>query len=137
MIDARRESSLMDTSGRPISEVLQDIVSNVQDILRSEVRLAKAEIREEAAAAKGPALMLGIGAVSAIFSALFLLLAAVYALSNVVPNWAAALIVGVVLAAVGSILVAAGAKRFEPGRRVHNVSEKLKENLEWAKPQIK
>ena len=35
------------TGARSISDVLQDILRNVQDTLRSEVRLAKAEIRQE------------------------------------------------------------------------------------------
>lgn len=127
----------MNASDRSVSEVLQDIVRNVQDILRSEIRLAKAEIREEINAAKPSALMIGIGAVSAIFSVLFILLTIVYALSNVVPNWAAALIVGVSLAAIASILLTMGLKRSKPNRAVHHVSERLKENMEWAKPQIK
>ena len=36
------------TGDRSVSDVLQDILRNVQEILRSEVRLAKAEIRQEA-----------------------------------------------------------------------------------------
>jgi uncharacterized membrane protein YqjE len=127
----------MNASDRPVSEVFQDIVRNVQDILRSEVRLAKAEIREEVAAAKTAGLMLAIGAVSAIFSMLFLLLTAMYALSYVVPNWAAALIVGAALATVATILLAAGLKRLKAGDHPRNVSERLKEDMEWAKPQIK
>ena len=37
----------MTTVNRPISAVLHDILGNVQDIVRSEVRLAKVELREE------------------------------------------------------------------------------------------
>ena len=32
---------------RSVSDVLQDILRNVQDMVRSEIRLAKVEIREE------------------------------------------------------------------------------------------
>ena len=32
---------------RSVSDVLQDIVRNLQDMVRSEIRLAKVEIREE------------------------------------------------------------------------------------------
>jgi hypothetical protein len=34
-------------NGRSMTEVLQDIVANIQEIFRSEFRLAKAEIHEE------------------------------------------------------------------------------------------
>jgi hypothetical protein len=39
----------MAAGDRSLSDVLQDIIRNVQEIVRSEVRLAKTEIREEAA----------------------------------------------------------------------------------------
>jgi putative superfamily III holin-X len=83
----------MPPSERSVSEVLQDIVGNIQDIVRSEVRLAKTEVGEELTKAKAASLAIGGGALSGIFSASFLLLAIVYALSRVVPDWAAALIV--------------------------------------------
>ena len=53
---------------RSIADVVQDIIRNVQEMLRSEVRLAKTEIRDEAGKAKSAGVMLGGGAVSAIFA---------------------------------------------------------------------
>ena len=85
----------MSAADRSFSDVLQSIVRNVQEIVRSEVRLAKTEIREEAVKAKSASLFLGAGAVMAIFAILFLLVTIVFALSLVMPSWAAALIVGV------------------------------------------
>jgi uncharacterized membrane protein YqjE len=118
--------------------VFQDILRNVQEILRSEVRLAKTEIREEAAKAKSSALMLGAGAVTAMFAMFFLLLTVVHALTLVMPSWAAALIVGGVLAGVACVILLAGTRRFKqihptPQRTV----ETLRENVEWAKQRAK
>ena len=48
---------------RSVSDVLQDILRNVQEILRSEVRLAKAEIRQEATQAASSALWVTVGVV--------------------------------------------------------------------------
>ena len=123
---------------RSLSEVFQDIVRNVQEIVRSEVRLAKTEILEEVAKAKSGTLMLGAGVIAALFATAFLLLMAVYALALVVPNWAAAFIVGGLLAAVASVMVAAGMRQLNavrptPARTV----ETIKENVEWAKQQTK
>ena len=42
----------MAAEDRSFSDVVQDILRNVQEIVRSEVRLAKTEIREEAVKAK-------------------------------------------------------------------------------------
>ncbi len=123
---------------RSFSDVLQDIVGNVQDIVRSELRLAKAEIREEATKAKASSVMLGAGALIGFFAILFLLLTVVSGLALVVPVWAANLIVGGVLAAVASVMFPAGVKLF---KQIHpapeHTIESMRENVEWAKQQAK
>jgi uncharacterized membrane protein YqjE len=128
----------MAAEDRSLSDVLQDVIRNVQEIVRSEVRLAKAEIREEAAKTKSATLLLGAGAVTAIFAILFLLLMIVHALALVMPSWAAALIVGAALAVVAGVTLPAGIRRFKlihptPERTV----ETIKENVEWAKQHTK
>jgi Flp pilus assembly protein TadB len=128
----------MATSDRSIAEVLQDILRNLQEIIRSEVRLVKTEAREEIGKAKSAGLLVGVGAVCGLFAAFFLLLTIVCALAIVLPYWAAALIVAVVLAIVASLVLNAGLKQF---KRVHPVPDKtiesVKENVEWAKQQTK
>jgi uncharacterized membrane protein YqjE len=123
---------------RSLTEVLQNIVRNVQEIVRAEVRLAKTEFLEEAAKAKSAGLFLGVGAAAAIFAALFLLLTIVYALTRVMPDWAAALTVGAALAILASVVLAAGVKRL---KEIHPTPERtietLKENVEWAKQHSK
>jgi len=123
---------------RSISDVVQDIISNIQEMLRSEVRLAKTEIRDEAVKAKAAGVLIGGGALSAIFAVFFLLLMAVYALTRVVPDWAAALIVAVFTAITAGLMLSAGMKRFKqvhptPERTVENI----KENVEWVKQRTK
>jgi uncharacterized membrane protein YqjE len=128
----------MAANDRSFSDVLQDIVRNIQDIVHLEFRLAKTEIQEEAVKAKPAAVLTGSGILCGLFAAFFLLLAIVYALAIVMPAWAAALIVGVVLFAVAGGVASAGLKRF---KHVHPAPDKtiesLKENLEWAKQQTK
>jgi len=123
---------------RTVTDVLQDIVGNVQEIIRAEFRLAKVETREKARKASGPATMLGVGALIGIYGLGFVLLAVVYALSHVVVAWLAALIVGVVLAITAAILVSAGKKAL---KRISPVPEKtvqtVKENVQWSKDQIR
>jgi uncharacterized membrane protein YqjE len=76
----------MHEADRSISSVLSDIVGNIQQIVRAEVRLAKAEVREEAVKAKRGVVLLGAGAVGFLFAVGFLLLALVYALATVWPS---------------------------------------------------
>jgi uncharacterized membrane protein YqjE len=122
---------------RSFSDVLQDIVHNLQDIIRSEVRLAKMELREDLSKTRAAALLLGIGALSGVFGIFFVLLAIVHALSYVVPDWAAALIVAFALALGAAVAVSRGVKRFKQVNAAPKTIESLKENVEWAKQQIK
>lgn len=123
----------MQNGNRPISAVLHDIVGNIQDIVRSEMRLAKTEIGEQLGKTAAAGTLLGTGVLLLAFSVLFLLLAAVYALSLVVPNWAAALIVGAGIGLVAALCVAFGLARFRKVRAAPKTVASVKENVEWAK----
>src|SRR3954454_22840574 len=103
----------MATSERSISEVLQDIVGNIQDIIRSEVRLAKTEVREEAAKAQSAGLLLGGGALAGLFASFFLLYALMYGLNRIMPDWCAALVVAVITGIAAAVTLSAGKKRLK------------------------
>lgn len=125
-------------NGRSMPEVLQDIVGNFQEIIRSEFSLAKIEIKQEAAQAKGPAITWLIGGAIGLYALGFLLLTAIFGMATVMPIWLAALIVGAVLTVVSIALLSSAGKRL---KQIHTVPERtiesLKENVQWAKEQIK
>jgi Flp pilus assembly protein TadB len=125
-------------SSRSVADVLQDIVANVQTIIRSEVRLAKAEVTEEVIKARRAAGMMAGGLVAAWFTLWFLLLAILFGLATIMPIWAGALLLFVIMGVVAAVLVSAGKKRL---RAVHPTPEKtietMKENVEWVKNQTK
>jgi cytochrome c biogenesis protein CcdA len=127
----------MSSGDRSIAVVLQDIVRNIQDIVRSEVRLAKTELREEVTKARSASVLVGIGALAGIFSVFFFILTAVYALSLVVPDWAAALIVATGIAIVAGVTLGTGLRRFKAVHAAPKTVASLKENVEWAKQQTK
>jgi uncharacterized membrane protein YqjE len=115
---------------RSLADVFQDIVANVQDIVRSELRLASVEIRQELVKAATAGKVAAAGGVLALFALAFLLLAAVYGLALVMPPWMAALAVGIVLAIGGLILISAGSKRLKlihlkPEKTVASIRETL------------
>ena len=126
------------SNGRTMSEVLQDIVANIQEIVRSEFRLAKVEIHEETTKAVRSSIPLVIGVLLSLYALGFILLAIVHALSMVVDAWLATLIVGAAVLVISMILVSVGRKRF---KQVKVVPEKtvvtVKENVQWAKHQIR
>jgi uncharacterized membrane protein YqjE len=123
---------------RSVPEVLQDIVGNLQEIIRSEFRLAKAELKEEAAKATKPAAAFGVGLVTGFYGIGFVLLAAVYGLSTIMAGWLAALLVGAILAIVAIALISSSGKKL---KRVNPTPDKtlrsIEENVQWAKHPIK
>lgn len=127
----------MAASIRSIPEILRDVLTNIQDIVRAEVRLAKAELGEELSSARTAGLLLGVGVVAAIFGALFLLLACVYALGRVMPDWAAALIVAAAVGVAAAVTLGLGLKRFKTIQAAPKTSASLKENVRWAIEQTK
>jgi len=115
---------------RSLADVFQDIVANVQDIVRSELRLASIEIRQELVKAVSAGKVAAAGGVLALFAVGFLLLAAVYGLALVMPPWAAALTVAVILVVASLILISAGSKRLKlihlkPEKTVASIRETL------------
>ena len=128
----------MATGDRSITEVFQNIIGNVQEIVRSEVRLIKTEVKDDASRAKPPLISLALGGAAVLFATLFSLLAIVYALALVLPIWAAASIVGATLAFVASMTISAGLNQlkqvFPPLKKTVEIT---KENVEWAKQQFK
>lgn len=122
---------------RSVSDVLQDIFGNVQDIVRSEVRLAQAEIKTEAGKTAKAAKSLVIGGVLGFYAGGLLLLAAVYGLSLAVAPWLAALIVGVAVAIVAAGLVMAGQKRLRLVKKPEKTIRTVKEDVQWLKDQTR
>ena len=96
---------------RSVSDVFQDIFGNIQEIVRSEVRLAKADLRAESGKAAKAGKALAIGGVLALYAGGLFLLALVYGLSLLVPPWLAALLVGVAVSVFALSLISAGRGR--------------------------
>jgi len=120
---------------RPIGEVAKELTSDVSLLVRQEIALAKAEMAEKGRTA-APALgMFGGAGIVALCAAGAITAFAVLVFSLFLPEWAAALIVGAVLATVAYVLVKQGKERVaEAGKPVpEQTIETVKEDVEWAK----
>jgi uncharacterized membrane protein YqjE len=123
---------------RSVSAVVTDIIGNVQEIIRSEVRLVKAEIKQEVSDAASSASRLACGLALAFYAVGLLLLAAVYLLSRLMPAWIAALVVCLVVSAAAVTLITSGRRHW---KQLHLSSERIphtvKENVSWMNAQTK
>ena len=123
---------------RSVSDVFQEIRRNLQEMFRSEIRLAKVEIRGEVKRAVSSGVWIAAGGVAAMSAGIFLLWALTYALATQMSMWAATLIVALVLATAAAVLIMSGirkAKRIQP--IPERTVESVKENLEWMKQPTK
>jgi lipopolysaccharide export LptBFGC system permease protein LptF len=121
----------MSLPDQSFSALIRNIIVDVQDLIRSEIRFVKAELWDQAKGLRSAAFLIGAGTVTALFAALFALCSLVLALALVLPPWAAALIVAAVLAAAGAYALRTGLRR---AKQVHVVpvlpQAKAKENVQ-------
>lgn len=123
---------------RSLADVFQDIVRNVQEIIRAEIILAKTEVREEVSKAVSSLAWTIVGGLSGILSVIFVLWTAAYALGLVWPMWVATLVVAGVLtlSAIGLLMI--GIRRL---RQLHPTPERtvqtIKENVAWVRQSSK
>jgi VIT1/CCC1 family predicted Fe2+/Mn2+ transporter len=125
-----------DLRERPLGDLVRELVGDAQVLLRDEVRLAKAEVREEAKkAAKGAGAM-GAGGALLHAALLFLGVTLVLVGATFLPAWLSALVVTAIYAGAGWAAVSWGRgelRRTRPERAVEHV----KEDARWAKETIR
>jgi Putative Actinobacterial Holin-X, holin superfamily III len=120
---------------RPLGEVAKDLTSDLSLLVRQEIVLAKAEMAQKGRMAAPGLGMFGGAGIVALCAAGALTAFLVLVFSLFLPEWAAALIVGAVLAAVSYVLIRQGMERVaEAGKPVpEQTIETVKEDVEWAK----
>jgi hypothetical protein len=122
--------SIFGSFGRTV----RGVIRNARGIIRSEVQLAKAEIKEELRRAARAAAFYAAAGICALFALGFILWAAVYGLLHLVPLWLAALIVGLAMAVIGGIVFYMAKKEVRrlSVKAEHTIAA-AKENVRWAK----
>lgn len=120
---------------QPIGTLLKQLAAETRTLVRQELDLAKAEMREKGRkagpgfgliGASGGVALLAAGALTAFF---------ILALDGLMPNWLAALIVAAVYGVVAAALYMRGKEKVDdagsPAPR--QTIETVKEDVEWAK----
>ncbi|MDG9725809.1 MULTISPECIES: phage holin family protein [unclassified Streptomyces] len=122
------------TDDRSVGQLMSGVTADLQTLFRQEIELAKAEIKEEGTRAGKAAGMFGGAGFAGYMVLLFLSLAAVLGLANVMDGGWAALIVTAVWAVAAAVLYMkgrAGMRTVSP--KPERTVETMKENAEWAR----
>jgi hypothetical protein len=124
--------------GRSIKQIIQDIVNNITDIIRSEVLLAKAEVRQDLTKFAKAGAFIAMAGLFILYATGFVLLSAVYALEQALPSWLAAVLVGVSVGVAAAILYVIGRKKLrQASLRPKETIQTLEDNVTWLKRQRK
>ena len=123
---------------KPLGDLFGDLATEVSELVRKEVALAKLEIGQKAKRVGTNVGYLVIGGAVAYAAMLAIIAAMIMLLDNVMPSWGAALLVGFVVGGIGWLLIGkATAALQETDMTPQQTVETLKEDAAWVKQQIK
>jgi len=123
---------------RSLGELFAELTRQTSTLIRQEVALAKTEMTDKASKAGRDVGSLAVGGAIAYAGFLAIIAAVILLLAEAIPNWLSALIVGLVVAAVGYFLIQRGLKSLkEEGMAPERTIETLRDDAEWAKQQVK
>ena len=128
-----------DLHDRPIGEVAAELTRDLSLLVRQELDLAKAEMRQKGKVALPGIGMMGAAGAVALLAGGALTAFLVLVLSLFLDEWLAALITGVALAGLAAALALAGKERVEEmGTPLpEQTIETIKEDAAWMKEQAK
>ena len=123
---------------RPLGDLFGDLATDMSNLVRQEVTLAKVEITQKAKYVGRNVGYLVIGGAVAYAALLAIIAAIIMLLAKVVPHWGSALIVGVVVGGIGWMLIGKAMMALQKADLTpRETVETLKEDATWMKEQIK
>lgn len=129
-IDMREEDA-------SLGDLFSRLTADLSKLVRSEVELAKVEIKETVDAARTAGISIGVAGLLGLMAFVMLSFAAAWGLSEVVPEGVAFLIVGGAYGVVALALLAIGRQRLKAVKPVpEQTVETVKEDVAWAKQQM-
>ena len=133
------------TENQPsMTELVRGIVDDAQQLIKQQVAMVRAEIRQDMQKTKEAVLSLAAGvgvAVLGVILLCFMLVHLIHRLAGAgdpasVPLWACFGIIGGLLTAVGAVLIFLGIQKFNSFNPLPDESAKaLEENVKWLKNQ--
>ncbi len=125
-----------DARDRGIGVLVKDLASQTSTLVRQEIELAQAEVKQKGKlAGKGAGLLAG-AAVAGLLALGALTAGLIALLDEWMPTWVAALIVMALWAVVAAVLAKAGQKELQRATPpAPQTDETVKEDIQWAKTQ--
>jgi hypothetical protein len=123
---------------RPLGDLFGDLATEMSNLVRQEVALAKVEVAQKAKYVGRNVGYLVVGGAVAYAALLAILAGIIMLLARYLPHWGAALLIGVVVAVVGWLLIGKALMALQQADLTpRETVETLKEDATWMKEQIK
>jgi hypothetical protein len=130
------------TAEHSTTSLLGGIISDFGDLIKQEIRFAKAEFKSDLGKTREAATTLGIGVGVASLAGLLLVWMLVHLLhwltspvaldTAKLPLWACFGIVGLVFGVIGGVLIASGIRKFQSNNPLPDqTAQSIKENVQW------
>ncbi len=121
----------------PLTDLVSDVSSKVQELVRKELELAKLETKEQMSRGAKAGGLLVAGGVVGFVALLLLAMAAAWGLAEVMPAGFAYLIVGVLFVAVAGACAQAGRKKLAEFKPVpEKTMQTVKQDVQTAKSSL-
>ncbi|MGI5836034.1 MAG: phage holin family protein [Chloroflexota bacterium] len=119
-------------------EVVQELISDIGDLVRSELQLIRQDIRSDMSALIGATTLLAAGGIAALLGVTFLLVSIAFALGTIMPLGWAFFVVGLVVLIAGGIAALTGWNRFKSiNPAPEQTIETLREDAEWLQNRMR
>ena len=118
-----------------LGELLTELTTEVGDLVRKELQLAKVEVREDVQRARDAAVMAVVAGVAALLALTLLSFALAWWLDEVMHPAVAHALVGVLWAVVAAVLALSMRKKLQDLRGLPQTTTTLKEDVQWIKAQ--
>lgn len=122
---------------RSLGELFSELANETSTLVRQEVALAQTELTHKAARVGKNVGFLAVGGAVAYAALLAVLAAVIIGLSNFIPAWAAALIVGALVGIVAYLLISSALNALKKTDLTpRETVEQIKEDAQWLKNQV-
>ena len=123
---------------RPLGDLFSELATDMSNLVRQEVALAKLEITQKAKFLGRNVAYLVVGGAVAYAGMLAVIAAIIMFLDRYMPAWGAALLVGAIVALIAWLLIGKAMSALQQADLTpRDTVETLKEDATWAKQQIK
>ena len=122
---------------RSLGDLFSELAAETGTLVRQEVALAQVEITGKATRVGKQVGFLAVGGAIGYAAMLAIMAGIIIGLANFIPAWAAALLVGAIVAGVSFFLISSAIERLKnTNLKPEESVESIKEDAEWLKKQL-